>query len=433
MAEVEKNELAFPHEIKETPVVRAVVAGAIGNVIEWYDFAVFAYLAKVISSEFFPSGSAALLLTFATFGVGFIMRPIGSVVIGHFGDKFGRRHALMFTVVGMGISTFLIGVIPSYAVIGIWAPIILVILRLIQGFSAGGEWGGSTAFIVEYASKRRRGFVGSWQQFSIVLSLLIGAGVGTAVSMLPRNALLSWGWRLAFLIGVIAVPVGLYLRYGIQDTPKFRSVEQQGAVEKAPVIETFRSNWREILQAFGFTIVWTVAYYTFLAYLPTYLETEVGMHAVEALTATAIELAVLAVLIPFMGALSDWTGRKPLLIASCVLFFVLPYPLLANLVGASYFAVLLVTIAFAVSLSLFSGPGPAAIAELFPTNVRYSALSIPYNVATAIFGGFAPFVATLLIRLTGNRLSVTAYVMLAAVVSLITILTFRETYHEELK
>lgn len=415
-----------------TPV-RAVLAGAVGNVIEWYDFSVYGYLAVVISAVFFPTGSTQLLLTFATFGVGFVMRPVGAIVLGHFGDKLGRNRALMFTVVLMAVSTFLIGVIPSYAAIGIWAPIILVILRLLQGLSAGGEWGGSASFMVEYARQDRRGFIGSWQQFTIVVSLLLGAAVGTAVTgLLPHDALYSWGWRIPFLAGIIVGPIGFYLRYGIPDTPKFRDLEAKGKVERAPLVATFRSFWRDILRAFGFTIVWTVAYYIYLTYLPTYLETEVGLSKTFSLAATMVELAFMAVLVPFMGLLSDRIGRKPMLLTSCALFIVLPFPLFVA-VGASNVAVILVVLAFAASLAIFSGPGPAAIAELFATNVRYSALSIPYNVATAVFGGFAPFIATLLISVTGQRLAPTFYVIAAAVVSLLTVITFREGSREALR
>lgn len=418
--------------VERTPL-KAVLAGAVGNVIEWYDFSVYGYLAVVISAVFFPASSTKLLLTFATFGVGFFMRPIGAIVLGHFGDRLGRNRALMFTVVLMALSTFLIGVIPGYATIGVWAPIILVILRLLQGLSAGGEWGGSASFMVEYARPDRRGFIGSWQQFTIVVSLLIGAGVGTAVTgLLSHDALYSWGWRVPFLAGIIVGPIGLYLRYGIPDTPKFRDLDAKGKVERAPLVATFGSFWRDILRAFGFTIVWTVAYYIYLTYLPTYLETEVGLSKTFSLIATMIELAFMALLVPFMGLLSDHIGRKGMLLTSCALFIVLPYPLFV-VVGASTAVVIVVVLAFGASLAIFSGPGPAAIAELFATNVRYSALSIPYNVATAVFGGFAPFIATLLISVTGQRLAPTFYVIAAAIVSLLTILTFRETGREELR
>lgn len=412
---------------------KAVLAGAVGNVIEWYDFSVYGYLAVVISANFFPMGSTQLLLTFATFGVGFVMRPLGSVVMGHVGDRVGRNAALMVTVVVMAVATFLIGVLPTYAAIGIWAPICLLVLRLLQGLSAGGEWGGSASFLVEYAHPDRRGLVGSWQQFTIVISLLLGAGVGTAVTgLVSHDALYAWGWRIPFLAGIVVAPVGVYLRLSIPDTPKFRELHQAGRVEKAPLIAVFRSHWKDILRAFGLTVVWTVAYYIFLTYLPTYLETEVGLSQTLSLAATMIELAFMALLVPFMGLLSDHIGRKRMLMASCVLFVVLPWPLFVAM-GGSYTVVTVVVLVFAFCLAIFSGPGPAAISELFTTEVRYSALSIPYNVATALFGGFAPFIATLLINVTGQRLAPTYYVMAAALVSLLTVATFRETSTEELR
>lgn len=423
-----------PSAVAERTPVRAILAAGIGNVIEWYDFAVYGYLATVIGALFFPTASEQLLLSFATFGVGFVMRPVGSIVLGHVGDRVGRRTALVFTIVVMGVSTTLIGVLPTYAVIGVWAPVLLVVLRLLQGLSAGGEWGGSASFMVEYARSDRRGFIGSWQQFTIVTALLLGAAAGTAVSgALSQDALYAWGWRIPFLAGFLVIPVGLYLRWRIPDTPKFRELKQERQVERAPLLTMVRSYWRDILRAFGFTVVWTVAYYIFLTYLPTYLETEVGLSKTFSLAATMIELAFMALLVPFAGLLSDRLGRRKLpLMISCGLFIVLPLPLFA-VAGASSAAVIVIVLVFAASLALFSGPGPAAIAELFSTEVRYSALSIPYNIAVALFGGFAPFIATLLIQTTGSRLAPTFYVMAAAVVSLLTIATFRETGREALR
>lgn len=435
IAEEKENPMSAPLAVespRRTPL-KPILAAAAGNVMEWYDFAVYAYLAVVISELFFPVGSTQLLLTFATFGVGFVMRPIGAIVLGHIGDRAGRRVALMLTIVLMGVSTFLIGVIPTYAVIGIWAPILLVVFRLLQGLSAGGEWGGSAAFMVEYARPDRRGFIGSWQQVTVLLGFLIGAGAGTAVtSLLSRDELHSWGWRIPFLLGIAIVPIGLYLRFRTPDTPKFQELTKADQVERAPLKTVFLTYWVDILRAFGFTMVWATAYYIFLAYLPTYLQTEIGLSAGFAQAVTLIEIACVALLAPFLGLLSDHVGRKVLLITSCALFIVLPFPLVAAM-GGSNVGVIIIVLAFAASLALFSGPGPAAIVELFHTKVRYSALSIPYNISTALFGGFGPFIAAFLIQATGNRLAFTFYVIAAAVVSLLTILTFRETSREALR
>jgi MHS family proline/betaine transporter-like MFS transporter len=413
-----------------------VLSGAIGNALEWYDFSVYGYLAVPISHVFFPGHSAQLLLTFATFGVGFLMRPVGSIVLGHYGDRIGRRPALLFTVGVMSISTFLVGVLPSFAVLGIWAPLLLLLLRLVQGFSAGGEWGGSAAFLVEFARPGRRGLTGSFQQFTTVVALLAGAAAGTAVtSGMSKAALDSWGWRLPFLFGIVLGAVALYLRMRVPDTPRYEKLEEAEDVARYPLVEIFRTVRADMARLFGLTIVWTVAYYVFLTYLPTYLETDAGFSDSFSLAATMVELAFLAALIPFMGRLSDRIGRKRMLLASCVLYAVLPYPLFAAIgsSGHNRALVIVVVLVLAASVSLFSGPGPAAVSEMFPTRIRYSALSIPYNVSTAIFGGFAPFIATALIQFTGNDLSMTFYVIAAAVVSFLSILTLRDRSKEELR
>ena len=415
---------------------RAVVSGAIGNALEWYDFSVYGYLAVPISRVFFPGHSAQLLLTFATFGVGFLMRPVGSIVLGHFGDRLGRRPALLFTVGVMSASTFLVGVLPSYAVAGILAPVLLVILRLIQGFSAGGEWGGSASFLVEFARPGRRGLTGSLQQFTTVIGLLAGAAAGTAVTLgMSQADLDSWGWRLPFLVGILLGGVAVYLRLRVPDTPRYEKLEEADNVARYPLVEIFRTVRADMARLFGLTIVWTVVYYVFLTYLPTYLEKDAGFSSSFSLVATMIELAFLAVLIPFMGLLSDKIGRKRMLLASCVLYAVLPYPLFLAIRSSehSQALVIVVVLVLAASVSLFSGPGPAAVSEMFPTRIRYSALSVPYNVSTAIFGGFAPFIATALIQATGDGLSMTFYVIAAAIVSFVSILTLRDRSKEELR
>jgi MHS family proline/betaine transporter-like MFS transporter len=289
---------------------------------------------------------------------------------------------------------------------------------------------------VEFARPGRRGLTGSFQQFTTVMSLLIGAGAGTAVTAgLSRQALDSWGWRVPFLAGIVLGAVAIYIRLGVPDTPGYEMLEKTKNVARSPLAEIFRFARADMTRLFGLTIVWTVAYYVFLTYLPTYLEKDAGFSSSSSLVATMVELAFLTLLIPFMGALSDHVGRKPMLLASCVLYVILPYPLFLAISssGHSFWVVIVVVLALAASVSLFSGPGPAAVSELFPTRIRYSALSIPYNVATAIFGGFAPFIATLLIQTTGDHLSFTFYAIAAAIVSFFTIATVRDRSKESLR
>ena len=410
---------------------RAVVAAIVGNVLEWYDFAVYAYMARLVAKNFFPTGDevTSLLSTFAAFGVGFVMRPLGGILIGRLGDVKGRKAALVVTIGLMAVGTVMIGLTPSYAAIGVAAPLLVVVARLIQGFSAGGEWGTSTAFIVEWAPERRRGLLGSLQQCSVAGGLLLGSSVAAAVSMLlPAETVEGWAWRIPFLVGGLLGPVGWYLRRHIDETPAFRAATRSHvSVQRArPVVRAAR--------AFGFTVVWTVAYYLVLVYMPTFTQAHAGLTRTDALWATSAGLLVVIVVTPFAGAVSDRIGRKPLLVAACVSLILLPYPLFALMLNGAKFAVVVaVQAAFAIAISLFSGPGPAAIAEIFPTAVRSTWLSSAYSLAVAIFGGFAPFIATWLIAATGSPLSPVYYLIAAGVVSLGVIVHLEETAAKPLR
>lgn len=415
---------------------KAVTAGAIGNFIEWYDFAVYGYFATIIATQFFPSENrvASLLATFAVFAVAFFMRPLGAFVFGSYGDRIGRRTTLAAAVILMGVSTLMIGVLPTYSQVGVLAPILLVVARLLQGFSAGGEWSGSAAFMVEYAPSDRRGLYGSWQQFSIVAGLLAGSLMGSLLgAVLSEDALNAWGWRVPFILGVLVGLVGLYLRLRLQDTPAFRALEQKEEVADAPLKESFTTHGGESFTAFGFTIAWTVSYYILLTYMPTYVSETLGLSLTSALTANAIGLVVLMALIPFTGALSDRIGRKPLLIAFSVLIALLSYPLFLLVSTGNFLFIVVGQVLFALIICLFSGPGPAALVEMFPTNVRYSALGVSYNLAVAAFGGTAPFVATFLIDRTGSNLAPGIYLIIAAVITLVFVARMRETYSEPLR
>ena len=421
------------------PAVRnreAVIAGVIGNILEWYDFAVYGYLASTISGLFFPSGDriASLLATYLVFGVGFVMRPVGSLLFGVYGDRHGRRKALSAVIFLMAVSTFAIGLLPTYDKAGVLAPILLVVARLLQGLSAGGEWGGSTAYIVEYAPEGRRGFVGSWQQFSVGGGFLLGSLCATVLSFtLSPEALASWGWRVPFLLGILVGGLGAYMRWRLPDTPKFSEIAQQRAVAATPLADAVRQYPRETLTAFGITLHNTVAYYISLIYMTGYLIDVGKLPKPTAQLIGTICLAVFVTLIPFAGMLSDRLGRRPQLMASCIGFALLGYPFF--LLGSSGRVELafLAQLLMVVFLSLYAGSCPAAYAELFPTRVRYTALSIGYNIAVAIFGGFAPFIATWLIKATGNPLAPAFYVIAAAVITLVILTRIRETAFAPLK
>ncbi len=313
-----------------------------------------------------------------------------------------------------------------------WAPTLLVVARLIQGFSAGGEWGGSTAFMVEWAHPARRGWYGSFQQASIALSLVLASGTGALfTSIMSPELLAAWGWRIPFLLGIILAFVGLYLRSNVEETPVYRAATEAPA---APVTAAQESGFLLALRAFGFTIYWTVAFYILLSYMPTFTRLHAGVSSAQALWSNTIGVVVLMLLIPFFGALSDRVGRKPLLLASCAFFVIAPLPFFAVILGQPGFGILiLIQAIFAAAISLFSGAGPAAIAEMFPTIGRSTWMTPSYALAVAVFGGFAPFIATWLIRATGSPLSPAAYVMAAAIVSFVVIWLMPETAHRELR
>ena len=407
---------------------KAVFAAAIGNVLEWYDFGVYAFFAATIGKNFFPSSdpTTALLSSFIVFGVGFVMRPLGGIIIGRFGDTHGRKAALTLTIMTMAFGTVMVGVLPTYASIGVMAPVLLVLARLIQGFSAGGEWGGATAFMAEWAPDGQRGYYASFQQASIAGSLVLGSGTGAFLtSMLTPEQLATWGWRLPFAMGIVLAIVGVWLRRNVDETPAYRESGHQAA----PVAGD--SNVKLAFRAFGFTIHWTVAFYILLSYMPTFTRQHAGFSAEQALWSNTIGLLGLVVLVPIFGAISDRVGRKPLLLLSCAFFAIATVPLFSVLLGHPPFGVLVaIQIVFCAAIALFSGAGPAAIAEMFQTMGRSTWMTPAYALAVAIFGGFAPFIATWLIATTGSPLSPAYYVIFAAVVSLLVIWRMPETAHK---
>jgi MHS family proline/betaine transporter-like MFS transporter len=412
---------------------RAITAAGIGNVLEYYDFGIYGFLAGVIARKFFPGTDevAGLLATFAAFGVGFLARPLGGIVLGRLGDVRGRKSALVTTILLMAVGTVGIGLIPEHASIGVLAPILLVLCRILQGLSAGGEWGNATSFIVEWSPEGRRGYFGSYSQASVVGGVLMSSAVAALLNSIFSSAEIdAWAWRLPFLLGAILLPVGLWLRRGVEETPRFRA-EQAGETSGLADLGT---PFGLMAKAFGFTVLWTVSYYVMLTYLPTFTQKYAGLSATAALWSNTAGLLALLAAIPAMGALSDRIGRKPMLIFCCLAFVVLAYPgFRLMLSGLAVWGVALVQIGFNLVISAFSGPGPAALAELFPTRSRTTLMSVGYSLSVAIFGGFAPFIATWLIQATGTPIAPTYYLIAAGLVSAATIATFRETAFERLR
>ena len=417
-------------QVDQQTVRKAVVGAAVGNCVEWFDFATYAFLATYIAAVFFPADdqTSALLNTFAIFAVSFFTRPLGGLVFGPMGDRIGRQRVLATVIILMSVSTALIGILPSYAQIGFAAPLLLLLLRCLQGFSTGGEYGGAATFLAEYAPDRRRGFTVSWLLFSTLIGFLLGSALATFLAATLSDAAMgSWGWRIPFLVALPLGLVGLYIRLRLEDTPEFRALEESGEVSTSPFMETLRDNWKPILQIAGLVVVHNVGFYIVFTYMSTYFPTYLGFSTTAAFVSTMLAGLVAMALIPPLGALSDRVGRKPLLLSASVLFAVLAYPLFAMMNTGNLTLAVTAHVVFAIIEALFVCCSLAAAAELFTTRVRSGGFGIGYNFSVAIFGGTAPYVATWLIDRTGNPLSPSYYVIFAAVVTLITVLTMRET------
>jgi MHS family proline/betaine transporter-like MFS transporter len=394
---------------------RALAAGMVGYVLEWFDFGVYGFLAAIIAKNFFPSSSeiTSLLASFAVFGVGFVARPIGSVVLGYMADVRGRRSTLAMTMILMAASTAAIGCLPTYGSIGIWAPVLLVAARLGQGFAAGGEWGTAAAFLVEWGGANRRGFFGAFQQSSIAAGLLL-ALFTTAVlgSTMSAEALSSWGWRIPFVLGAVLGPVGMYIRRQVRESPAFESRETDSTRMSGLQFA------KQVFHSFSYMIFWATSSYMIAVFMPAFAIRYAHIEQSKALWGGTFSLALVVVLAPVAGMLSDRVGRKPILVASCIFFVLLSYPLYAFIVSgisfAPYFAAqLLLTLMFV----LYSGCGPAALAEMFPTRLRSTGISIGGGIAS-ILGGFSPFLTTWVISTTGASANAGALLAASAALSL---------------
>jgi len=407
---------------------RATAAGFIGTFIEWFDYAAYGFLATVIAAVFFPKSdpTTSLMAAYAVFALSFVVRPIGGVIWGHFGDKFGRRNTLSLSIMIMSCSTFLVAFLPTYGQVGMWAPVLLLVIRLVQGFSASGEYAGASAFLAEYAPNRKRGLytsvIPAAEAGGLLFASLFVAGLHT---VLTSGQLLEWGWRVPFLLAAPFGLVGRYIRLQLEDTPKFVAMEQANHAPQAPLRELFTSHRRTMLIGFGVTCLNAVGFYLLLSYMPVYLSKELGMSDSTSFLVSTVSLASYVVMIFVMGLLSDRFGRKAMLVAACILFALFTVPLFHSLSSASIVGILLIQVALGAFLTINDGTLPCFLSESFPTRVRYSGFALCFNSANALFGGTAPLVATWLISATGNKLAPAWYLVGAAVVSLIAILASR--------
>ncbi len=414
---------------------RALIAGSIGNFIEWYEFAVYGFLATVIARNFFQLAGEApltgLILTYASFAIAFFFRPLGAIIFGRIGDRIGRKPTLIIVLVMMTLATTAIGLVPVYASIGIAAPLILTGLRILQGLFAGGEYGGAVSLMTEFAPRGKRGLYGAWQSFTVALGLLAGAGIVALISVvLSPEELYAWGWRLPFFLAIPMGGVALWLRVKMEETPGFlrqQKQQQQYPQPTANVGQTLKA----ILTGIGRLMVWSAAGYTYLVIMPAYLQSSLHTGFNQALLIAVISNIGFAMTILPAGILSDKWGRRNVMVVAAVLLLILALPLLKILQAESSTLLVkaLVVLVAGGLVGMLAGPGPAMLSEMFPTKVRYTGLGLAYSLSNAIFSGCAGLIITGLIKQTGNLDIPAYYVMATAVVSIFALMTLKKNDH----
>ena len=429
-----------PHQPK---MGRLAAAAVFATTLEWFDFLIYATAAAlVLGDQFFPAVSPGLgtLASFATFAVGFVARPVGGIIAGHVGDRFGRKPPLVAAVLVMGVATVGIGLLPNYASIGAWAPTLLVVARLVQGLGVGAQWGGAALLLTEHSPVERRGFYGSLIQTGAVLGSVLGSAFYLVLTTTLSDASFdSWGWRVPFLSGVLLLAAGVFVQLRIEDTPVFRALQQQSAeskraagLRKAPLVEAVRGHWRAILQAAGAFFVVNATFYILISGVLNYATTDVGMSRTEVLICVMVAGATQVVTIPYFGGLSDRIGRRKLYLTGTVLMAVWAFPLFWLIDTGSVALVLIsLLVGFTVHATMY-GPQASLYAEMFPADVRYSGASLGYQFASVFAGGLAPFIMTALLDATGSAWSVSLYIVATAVVTFISVFTIREHFRRDL-
>ncbi len=414
---------------------RAITASALGNATEWFDYGIYAYGVTYISAALFPGDvEEATLFALATFAISFLIRPLGGLFWGPLGDRIGRKSVLAITILLMAAATLGVGLVPSYDSIGLWAPAILIVLRIIQGFSTGGEYGGAATFMAEYAPDDRRGFFGSFLEFGTLAGFSLGAALMLGFSlMLGDAAMHDWGWRIPFLVAAPLGLIGMYLRAKMDDTPIFveESVVAEGRAAPGPGT-IIRDYWRALLVVAGLVVALNVVNYTLLSYMPTYLQRRIGLTPDEALVVPIIGMLFMMVFLPIAGALSDRVGRRPMWRWSLIglfLFAVPLYMLIGTGLAGAVAGFILLGLLYVPQLATISATFPA----MFPTAVRFAGFAIAYNVSTSLFGGTAPAIGSALISATGDQLMPAYYMMLACLVGLAALRFMPETAGRSLR
>jgi metabolite-proton symporter len=423
--------------MREESIRKVALASFIGTAIEWYDYFLYGTAAALVfGTVFFPDFSplAGVLASLATFAVGFFARPVGGVVFGHFGDKIGRKAMLVTTLMIMGVSTLLIGFLPTYNQIGIWAPILLLLLRILQGFGVGGEWGGAIIMAVEHSPPSRRGFYGSWPQIGVPAGLLLGTGAVYLFSLLPEEQFLAWGWRIPFLLSIVMIAIGLYIRLKILESPAFQQVQDSGSQHRMPIVEVLRVYPKQVLIAMGLRVAENGSFYVFSVFVLDYVTRELGLPRSLALLGVMIASFIELFAIPFFGALTDRVGRRPVYMFGAVfsLVFAFPFFWLVN-TEVTVLIWLAIILALVVGHAAMYGVQGAFFSELFSTRVRYSGASLGYQLASVFAGGLSPFIAVALLGWSGSYWPVAVYLAFMALITIAAVYFATESYRDDIE
>jgi metabolite-proton symporter len=416
-------------------IVKAAVSSTIGTAIEWYDFFLYGTAAALVFPKlYFPGSSeyAGTLLAFSTYFVGFLARPIGAVIFGHYGDRIGRKYTLIITLLLMGLSSVAIGLVPPFQTIGIWAPLLLTVLRVLQGLGVGGEWGGSVLLAMEWGRTHRRGLMASWPQMGVPIGVLLSAGLFTLFNNLTGNDFGTWGWRIPFLLSSVLILVGLYIRGRVLETPIFAKLLEEKKTARAPVVEVLRNNPREVILSALLRTGQQAPFYIFITFVLTYGSATLGLDQGFMLNTTLVAAAISCFTVPFWGHVSDIVGRKRLYLIGAAVLAVYAFPYFSLLDTRSHGLVLL---AVALSLPLHDiqyGPQAALIAESFPSNLRYSGASLGYQLASITSGGPAPLIATFLLENFKSGYAIATYMFACGVVTVIATAMLKDRSREDI-